>query len=181
MDVDLVAMARGRLSTFNALRDGRLSIKGPARRVAGRGCYGCRWWGLGVGWCRYDCCWDGYKSWNNDTATRHPMIWDLDGSSISQPEGLNPMQESGTSPCSWSDQKRGIRDLKLISLCCKCRSRQWLRLTLVNNMNTPLITFDRVHRSCFAVPFLSCHLPNADFHEINPTENSYHQKALLYD
>ena len=28
LDTDLVAMAQGRLSTFNALRDGRLSIRG---------------------------------------------------------------------------------------------------------------------------------------------------------
>lgn len=31
LDTDLVAMAQGRLSTFNALRDGRLSIRGGKR------------------------------------------------------------------------------------------------------------------------------------------------------
>ena len=31
-DDDLVAMSQGKLSTFNALRDGRLTIKGPRRR-----------------------------------------------------------------------------------------------------------------------------------------------------
>ena len=37
LDTDLVAMAQGRLSTFNALRDGRLSIRGSHVSMCGNG------------------------------------------------------------------------------------------------------------------------------------------------